>query len=206
MTNSTNIRAVDPISGGSTSSTGSANGGSDDGVALLIDQHQTVRSLLDEVERTSGDQRRQAFDMLRALLAVHETAEELVVRPVTRTKVDGGSAIADARMAEENKSKEMLAQLEALDATTEQFGAMFGRFKADVLAHAQHEETEEFPKLRETVGGTELSAMAKALKAAEAVAPTHPHPSAKSTTANLVLGPIAAVVDRTRDAIKAVTG
>jgi hypothetical protein len=35
----------------------------------------------------------------------------------------------------------------------------------------------------------------------EKVAPTHPHPRAKSTTSNVVLGPFASIMDRARDAI-----
>jgi hypothetical protein len=48
--------------------------------------------------------------------------------------------------------------------------------------------------------------MASAVRAAEAMAPTHPHPGVESMTANLMAGPIASVVDRTRDAVRAVLG
>jgi hypothetical protein len=44
--------------------------------------------------------------------------------------------------------------------------------------------------------------MAKSLLAAESIAPTHPHPAAKTTAMNYVAGPIAGIIDRTRDAIK----
>jgi hypothetical protein len=47
--------------------------------------------------------------------------------------------------------------------------------------------------------------MGTALKAAEAVAPTHPHPStAGSPAAQWAVGPIASIVDRARDAVKKV--
>lgn len=46
--------------------------------------------------------------------------------------------------------------------------------------------------------------MAAAAKAAEAIAPTHPHAGAESATANLLVGPIASVIDRTRDAVRSV--
>jgi hypothetical protein len=48
--------------------------------------------------------------------------------------------------------------------------------------------------------------MAKALRAAETVAPTRPHPAIDSPAKNLALGPAAAAIDRTRDAIRAVVG
>ena len=40
---------------------------------------------------------------------------------------------------------------------------------------------------------------------AEKTAPTHPHPSARSTAMNYVAGPFAAVADRAKDAISKVT-
>ncbi|MEV7141950.1 hemerythrin domain-containing protein, partial [Streptomyces tauricus] len=50
-----------------------------------------------------------------------------------------------------------------------------------------------------------LAALAKAVKAAEAMAPTRPHPGVESATANLAAGPVAALIDRTRDAIRKAT-
>ncbi|MFF9125215.1 hypothetical protein ACF09J_18265 [Streptomyces sp. NPDC014889] len=34
------------------------------------------------MKQSSGDEKQQTFDELRALLAVHETAEEMILRPV----------------------------------------------------------------------------------------------------------------------------
>jgi hypothetical protein len=45
--------------------------------------------------------------------------------------------------------------------------------------------------------------MGTALKAAEAIAPTHPHPStAGSPAAQWAVGPFASIVDRTKDALR----
>ncbi len=49
--------------------------------------------------------------------------------------------------------------------------------------------------------GAALAAAAPALKAAEATAPTHPHPGTESATANAAVGPFAAIADRVRDAM-----
>ena len=48
--------------------------------------------------------------------------------------------------------------------------------------------------------------MARAVEAAEAIAPTRPHPGVESPIANLALGPVVAVVDKARDAIRKVLG
>src|SRR4051812_7517923 len=90
-------------------------------VAQLLAQHELVRRAIDEVAKTTTAQtRQQAFDRLRELLARHETAEEMVVRPLTRG-LDDGERVASARMDEENASKETLAELEKLDIASEEF-------------------------------------------------------------------------------------
>jgi hypothetical protein len=45
--------------------------------------------------------------------------------------------------------------------------------------------------------------MAKAVQAAEAIAPTRPHAGVESATANFAVGPFASMLDRARDLIGA---
>jgi hypothetical protein len=71
-----------------------------------------------------------------------------------------------------------------------------------VLEHATREERYEFMQLRAAHPARRLVALAGAVRAAEAVAPTRPHPGVETATANLVLGPPTALVDRVRDAIR----
>ncbi|MBV9870855.1 MAG: hemerythrin domain-containing protein [Frankiaceae bacterium] len=175
---------------------------SQNGIDFLRDQHRTVETLLDAVSSASPTERGAKFDELRELLAVHETAEELILRPLTRAAIDNGNEIADARFAEENEAKQVLADLEKLDASTGEFLTKFESFAIDVRKHAQNEETYEFAQVEESQDEAALGKLGTALAAAEKAAPTHPHPSAKTTTANLVLGPFASIVDRVRDAIK----
>ena len=69
-----------------------------------------------------------------------------------------------------------------------------------MLAHAEAEETQEFPFLRQSCDPDALVTARDRVKWAEAMAPTHPHPSAKTTAANYVAGPFASMLDRARDA------
>lgn len=171
-------------------------------IEILLTQHNQIKQLFTLVENTQGEERQREFDHLRALLAVHETAEEEVVRPMTRSAVPNGDSVADARMREENEAKEVLAKLEKLGCDSAEFLPKFREFKKSVLAHAEHEEHEEFPGLRASKTPDELRKMGKRIKIAERMAPTHPHPSAKSTTANYLVGPFAAMLDRVRDQMK----
>ena len=170
-----------------------------DVIEFLKSQHLQVRALLDDVLASTGEPRQHTFDLLRETLARHETAEEMIVRPLTR-KAPGGDEVAEGRMHEENEAKEVLADLEKMDVDSPEFTAMFGEFRDSVLAHAEHEETQEFPLLRQNTDAEALVKARDRVKKAEAIAPTHPHPSAKTTTANFVAGPFAAMLDRARDA------
>jgi hemerythrin superfamily protein len=170
-----------------------------DVVDFLLDQHQQIRSLLTDVAERRGPERKRSFDEARELLARHETGEEMVLRPLTR-KASDGRPVADARFAEENEAKAVLARLEKMDVGSAEFESTFGTFRQAVLAHAEAEERDEFPLLRRDHDADTLTKARDRLERAEKMAPTHPHPSARSTAANYVAGPFAAMLDRARDA------
>lgn len=174
----------------------------EDVIDLLIAQHRRIRELFDRLDQTAGRERRDIFRELVRLLAVHETAEEEVVHPAAR-KARGGPPIVDARVGEEHRATRLLSTLDSMGTEAEGFDTLLTQLREDVLAHAEHEEREEFPLLRATFDEERLRRMARAVRAAEAVAPTHPHPGIEGRKANLLLGPPVAIMDRTRDLIRA---
>ncbi|MYQ30834.1 hemerythrin domain-containing protein [Streptomyces sp. SID4956] len=178
----------------------------DDVVSLLMRQHGDVRNLFDEVEATSGEERRDAFRRLVRLLAVHETAEEEVVHPFVRRSVAGGQEIVEDRLKEEREAREMLAVLDDMDPDGPDFLPKLIELRRDVQMHARAEERYEFIHIRRSTDVTDLAAMAKAIKAAEAMAPTRPHPGVESGAKNMALGPVAALMDRTKDTVRKAMG
>ncbi len=170
-------------------------------VELLVRQHNELRALFVEVETAKGSERIDAFHRLVRLLAVHETAEEEIVHPAAR-RGEGGDAIVDARVAEERRAKELLVTMNTIGVDAEGFDTLLAQLRDDVLAHARHEESDEFPRLREQYDQDQLHAMAKAVRAAEAVAPTRPHPGLESPGASMLLGPPIALFDRARDMVR----
>jgi len=172
-------------------------------VSFLLEQHDEIRRLFDEVEQSSGDARKEAFEALVRLLAVHETAEEEIVYPALSSVDDDGDAIAATRKAEEDQAKKDLVDLERMGPASPDFEIAFKSFKSSVDAHASSEESEVFPLLVSSFDEGRLQQMANALRVAEQVAPTHPHKMApESAVGNLVVGPFVAVVDRVRDALR----
>lgn len=78
--------------------------------------------MFDEVLHASDPQAREKpFIELCQLLAVHETAEEMVVHPRMRREFDEGDAVVDVLLAEEHEAKELLSKIEGLDITSQEF-------------------------------------------------------------------------------------
>ena len=91
-------------------------------VSFLKEQHNLIADMFDDVLSASSDEAREkAFVDLRQLLAVHETAEEMVVHPRARGELSDGDEIVDARLKEEHDAKEQLQQLEKMDIGSKEF-------------------------------------------------------------------------------------
>ena len=143
---------------------------SGDVVDILVAQHDQMKDLMDRTAAApAGEGKRQLFGDLVDLLKTHERGEQDVVHPVTRTNVSGGDATADARLGEEERADRLIAEAEAAELSPDsgEFDAWFERLRHAVLDHAEHEEREEFPKLRREVAPARLRTMAEELVAVQ---------------------------------------
>jgi YD repeat-containing protein len=172
-----------------------------DVVSFLKSQHRQIEQLMQQVTTTRGEQRQQTWDDLRRLLAVHETAEEEIVHPRAKRVLDNGEQVVDARLEEEHKGKQAIAEIEKLDVDSSEFDTKFAKLVQDIKAHAEAEEHTEFERIAEKLDDEQLQGMRKAVELAEKMAPTHPHPGVESATANMLVGPFAAMMDRAKDMI-----
>jgi hemerythrin superfamily protein len=171
-----------------------------DVIRILLEQHAQVRDLFARLQEAPAADRGEIFDQLRALLAVHETAEEIVLRP--KAEDDAWKQVAEERNQEEAEANEVLKALEDLDPQSEAFLAKLTEFEKSVDEHAEAEEHEEFPRVLSALDVDERQKLGTRLKSVEKMAPTHPHPStAGSPTAQALAGPFAGMVDRVRDAL-----
>ncbi|EXG80691.1 hypothetical protein [Cryptosporangium arvum] len=112
-----------------------------------------------------------------------------------------GAASAAARLdvnsllGQERHGTELLAELDRLDPASPEFDKRFTRLAVEIIAHADHEELEEFPVVRERLDLDERLRMGHALRVAEAAAPRHPQPAATPAS-------VGAIVDRVRTALR----
>ena len=163
--------------------------------ALLADLHESVAVVADLTQDMAGP-----FRDLVGLLATHEAAEELVVYPRLRTRLEEGR-LADACLAEEHEVKQLLAKLEKMAPAFFAFPAALAEFEQKLLAHAEHEERAVFPMLRDGLPAAERQELGGNFLHAAARAPWHAHAhSGESAVGNAILGPVLATIDRVRDA------
>ena len=168
---------------------------------FLASQHREIERLLDQINATTGDEQVEAFECFVRLMAAHETAEEMVTHPLTR-QAKGGDEVGEARLSEESKAKQKLAEIEKTKVGSPEFVQLMATFSEAVRAHANHEEREEFPILRRSNDAVERERLERVVEAVEHIAPTHPHPHGPDgALGNLVTGPFVAIADRVRDAV-----
>ena len=136
-----------------------------DVIKLLEEDHREVEDLFSKAESTSGAARQQVVTKIASELTLHTEVEERFVYPAMR---DAGLADLVSEAEQEHaKVKELVAQLEGIDATTNDVESLLAELKADVQHHVQEEETEAFPKFCESVDQSELQSLATRVKEAK---------------------------------------
>jgi hemerythrin superfamily protein len=171
-------------------------------VTVLLSDHKKVEQMLSRMEEASTAQAGELFWELTNDLVRHEVAEEEIVYPEVRKSVPNGERLADARIKEQSAAEELLAEMEKAGPDDDQFYARFTKLRRAVLEHAEKEETLIFEPLRQALDEKRREQLGQRYEKAKAAAPTHPHPAAPDTPpGNLALGPVAALVDRARDAM-----
>jgi hypothetical protein len=174
----------------------------DDVVDILTRQHNEIRSLFVRVAKAGGKQKREFFEDLVRLLAVHEAAEGEVLHPMARKEIDAGDEVVEQRLEEEHEAKEALAELHDLGLDHPEFGTKLLALADAIGEHAKYEEDEEFRFLRERVSPAVLQEMAGAVQAAQATVPTRDRAVTDPSTGTALTGPPLAIFDRVHGAVR----
>lgn len=175
-----------------------------DAVKLLTQDHRTVDRLFNRYESLdvgADEERKRIVEEIVRELSIHASIEEQVLYPGVRDVLPGGDQLAEEALDEHQEVKETLAELEKMSPSDAGFDLRVRSLIRDVRHHVDEEESEMFPKLTSAIPKKKLEEMGDRMEKAKRIAPTRPHPRAPNTPpGNLVAGPMAAVVDRARDA------
>ena len=177
-----------------------------DAVAVLISDHRHVDDLFkqfDLYDDTSAENLK--HDLVRDItreLSIHAGIEEQVLYPAMRDALPDGEKEVQESLAEHQRVKETLAELERTDPNDPSFSAKVKALASAVISHVQEEENDLFPRLDAALGQQRMSELGQALEQAKKLAPTRPHPNAPDTFPANLANVAAGVVDRARDLVE----
>lgn len=177
-----------------------------DAIQWVKRDHRNVEKLLREFQRAAKTTKKAEMERLvREVvkeLSIHAACEEQILYPALR-EVSGTEDEVLEALEEHHAVKLSLAELEKMTAEDERFEAKMWVLAHMVRQHVEEEERALLPRLRRGLSAADLRELGKLLESAKRIAPTHPHPGAPdSPLGSVVAGALAAIVDRTRDALR----
>ncbi len=179
-----------------------------DAIQLIEKDHATVERLFRQFER--ADQREDHAELKRVVreiikeLSIHAAIEEQALYPALR-RAEGEDAEDEVLEAleEHHVAKLMLLELDKMTPKDERFCAKVNVLIESVRHHIEEEEGELLPRLRKATSPEERRELGRDLAALKKAAPTRPHPASPDTPpGNFIAGPMAAIYDRSRDAVR----
>lgn len=172
-----------------------------DVVDFLTNDHALMIALLETIQETADPkERRDLADTLIAEVMRHAVAEEMHVYPAVEKYVPNGKEEVEHDKKEHDELVDVMKRIEDLDSEDPRFLQEVREMHALLSHHANDEETDQFPKLRQHIPREELVELRGKVEAAMKAAPTRPHPSAPhSELFHKTLGPGVGFIDRLRD-------
>ena len=155
-----------------------------DALAILVLDHKEVDQLFERFDRSDDSFEGGLIGRIIEALSVHAEVEEQVVYPAMRKALPDGEAKVRDAIADHQKVKDMLADLEKMAPLDEGVVPAVTSLAKVVRAHVQEEESDLFPRLAEALDEPALQDMGRAIEKARRAAPT---------------GVVAGAVDKVRD-------
>jgi hemerythrin-like domain-containing protein len=169
---------------------------------LLALQESQDYPLGGETATTVQSARQEIAKLLIIDSSRHEAAEEQYFWPTVRERLEDGNQLADEAIAQESEAKSILARLDKLTSTDEEFTALIAEFIPAARAHIAFEESQIWPTLRAALSSAEAEELGEKVRKAEDKGPTRPHPHTPANPAVLkTAGPVVAALDKLRDAV-----
>ena len=136
-----------------------------DAIALLKDDHQKVRALLDDLEPTTEraiKTREELFARLKDELTVHEIIEEEIFYPTLKQHPKAKEIVLEG-YEEHEVVNHVMGELEGLPVDDETWGAKASVMIENIRHHIEEEEGDMFVKARQVFDRAELNQLGQAM-------------------------------------------
>jgi len=185
-----------------------------DAITLLTRDHQEVERLFKQFEKLTGRAQKSKQKIVTNIireLAIHAAVEEMFFYPAVRTAAlkaqtralrEAAGTVLES-LEQHHVVKWTLSELEKMKPEDERYDAKVKVLMESVRHHVEEEQGELFPKVRRLLDKQMLAELGDRIEKAKKLAPTRPHPRAPDEPpGNLLAGTVAAVMDRTKDALR----
>eukprot|EP00877_Chromochloris_zofingiensis_P005950 jgi/Chrzof1/1608/Cz10g14130.t1 len=176
--------------------------GNQDVGSLIKADHERVKSLYKQFKDTQDRDQRQkyAWEVIREI-TLHSLAEEEVVYPEIRKKMDAGTR--DMLLDDHQGLKEVLVKLDGMKVGDEGYDEHFEKFYQLLNEHVDEEENTIIPAFANAVSAEELQQMGERFEECKKHLPTRPHvlPPNKPPL-NVVANAATKPIDAVRDAVR----
>lgn len=140
-----------------------------DAIALLKADHANVKALFEQYEAL-GDRattsKKKIATQICLELTKHATAEEEIFYPAVRGAESDNEDIVDEATVEHASAKELIAQILSMEPGDDLYDAKVKVLSEQINHHVKEEETEMFPKARDS--DLDLVALGEAIAARKA--------------------------------------
>lgn len=125
-----------------------------DAIAMLTADHKKVRGLFDELEKikskkTSSEKKNDLVLQICQELAIHTQLEEEIFYPAVREAIEDEDLMDEAEV-EHACAKELIAQLEEMDAQDDLYDAKVTVLGEQIVHHVKEEEGDMFVKAKKS--------------------------------------------------------
>jgi len=121
-----------------------------DALSLLIDDHEAVKAMFEQYEglgdRANVSKHKLALQICEALTK-HTMIEEEIFYPAVRKAIKDED-LMDEALVEHASAKDLIAQIQAMEPGDDLFDAKIKVLSEMIEHHVEEEETEMFPKVR----------------------------------------------------------
>ena len=135
-----------------------------DPIALLEQDHRKVEQLFEEY-RSSQDPA--VAEQICTELQVHTTIEEDVIYPVVKKDVPEGKELEAEAEKEHEEVENLIKRVQKAGYDDASVPDLIQKIEDGVTHHVEEEESEMFPKLRQSVEGDELTQLGRKLQQAK---------------------------------------
>jgi hemerythrin superfamily protein len=123
-----------------------------DAIALLIADHKKVKGLFSQFDKLKDDRAEEKSTLVAVIcneLKIHTAIEEELFYPAVRKAIDDED-LMDEALVEHAGAKDLIAQLENMDAEDDLYDAKVTVLGEQIEHHVKEEEGSMFPKAKKT--------------------------------------------------------